>query len=145
MAVLKIDFSHQQIRGGQVLQQFGPMLDVQIGQAVPAQQATLQVPALQTVYALIDTGATHSCVDERLAIGLNLPVIDRRQVAGVAGSIIHNIYLAQMVIIGLNMTYRGRFIGVDLSGNCNALIGREFLSEAIMIYDGIGGTITLCT
>lgn len=40
----------------------------------------------QLVPALIDTGATESCIDEELAHQLQLPLVDRQQGSGVGGT-----------------------------------------------------------
>jgi hypothetical protein len=144
--VIRIDFedpARPQLRSAQILSQHGPGVPIEIGQATPAQLTGSQPPALQAVHALIDTGATHSCVAEQLAQHLHLPVIDRQPVSGVAGSQIHDIYLAQLSIPPLGMSYRGRLIGVQLGGPYQAIVGRDFLSRVLMIYDGLSGTLTI--
>jgi Aspartyl protease len=64
--------------------------DVQIGfdptydpRAVP-----LGVPNLPKnhIHALVDTGASGSCIDSALAMTLNLPIVDRRTVSGAHGA-----------------------------------------------------------
>ena len=109
----------------------------------------LPTPPIQqvcSVLALIDTGASNSCIDEGLAQQLNLPLINKIPVGGVGGSHILNQYLCRLVIPQLNFSRAGAFIGVHLAQGGQmqqALIGRDFLSQMILIYDGIRGRTTL--
>jgi hypothetical protein len=48
--------------------------------------------------ALVDTGATESCIDSMLATQLGLPVADKRMVAGIHGSQEVSFHLAQIHI-----------------------------------------------
>jgi len=54
------------------------------------------LPNIQNVPALIDTGATMSCIDDQLAQQLGLPLINQVQSAGVHGSAPLNVYLAYL-------------------------------------------------
>jgi hypothetical protein len=147
MPVLRVDFedpTNPQVSSAQCLRALGPGLPIEISQATSAQQTVPRPPTLQPALALIDTGATHSCVDEQLAQSLNLPIIDQQQVTGVAGPQAHNVYLAQLSMPPpLGAGYRGRLIGVQLGGPCRVIVGRDFLARAIMIYDGLNGTVTI--
>lgn len=98
------------------------------------------------VSALVDTGAGECCIDNLLAGQLKLPVIDRRTIAGSHGSHVTNMYLAQIHIPSLNFTIYGAFAGVDLKAGeqqHSALIGRTFLQNFTMVYEGKTGTVTL--
>jgi predicted aspartyl protease len=104
------------------------------------------IPALRGVHALVDTGATESCIDDAVAQQLQLPIIDRRQVSGVGGLHEVNMYLAQIHIPPLKWTIYGEFAGVNLlSGGQQhvALIGRTFLHNFTMIYQGGSGSVTI--
>ena len=86
-------------------------------------------------HALVDTGAQESCIDSSVAIAMNLPVIDRRQVAGAHGSGEVNIHLAQIYVPALNVAIFGAFAGVHLHAGGqahSALIGRTFLRRFTM-------------
>jgi predicted aspartyl protease len=96
--------------------------------------------------ALVDTGALESCIDSALAMTLNLPVVDRRIVSGSSGQHEVNMHLAQLVIPSLNYVIHGMFAGVDLAAggqSHRALIGRTFLRNFTMHYDGRTGTVSL--
>jgi hypothetical protein len=103
-------------------------------------------PGVTAIRALVDTGAAESCIDSALAAELNLPIVDRRTVAGVHGSQEVNMHLAQVRVPALNMTIYGAFAGVHLAAGGQfhqALIGRTFLINFTMIYEGTTGTVTI--
>jgi hypothetical protein len=67
------------------LELLGPTLVAIVGKLAAEGTPQPEVPPPVQTVALIDTGATVSCIDEKLAQKLSLPVIDRRYVGGVAG------------------------------------------------------------
>jgi hypothetical protein len=94
----------------------------------------------------VDTGATESRIDSTLAMHLNLPIVDRRTIAGAHGAGEVNVHLAQIHIPSLAFTLYGPFAAVDLAAggqSHRALIGRTFLQHFSMHYDGRTGTVTL--
>ncbi len=116
----------------------------------PAQvQAALAARAAappQLVEALIDTGARESCIDEDLAIALQLPLIDEGEASGVGGKDKFNIYLGHIRIMALNFYQYGRFLGVKLQKGQQphkAILGRTLLQGMILVYDGRTGTCTI--
>jgi hypothetical protein len=81
-----------------------------------------------------------------LASQLNLPVVDRRLIAGSSGKHTANVYLAQIHVPALKFTIYGPFAGVDLKAGGqvhNALIGRTFLQNFTMVYEGKTGNVTI--
>ena len=148
MVETKCGFDNSQGNGASFLVQLGPTLFVDIGfdpNFKPADGGP-PTPGIKGVQALVDTGATESCIDNLLAATLNLPVMDRRQISGVGGKHFVNMYLAQIHAPGLNFTIYGSFAGVELRAGGqphNALIGRTFLQFFTMIYEGKTGTVTI--
>lgn len=135
--------------GGALLTYYGPTLSVDIG-FDPAYNANVPwaVPTggITGIRALVDTGAGESCIDSTLASQLNLPIVDRRPVAGAHGSQDVNMHLAQVHVPSLNFTIYGAFAGVHLQAGGQphqALIGRTFLKHYKMIYNGSTGLVTL--
>jgi hypothetical protein len=134
--------------GSKLLVLIGPTLLVDIGfdqdyRPGPAAKPVLGITGIQ---ALVDTGATESCIDNLVGHDLGLPVVDRRPIAGVHGSKPANIYLAQVHVPSLSFTIYGFFAGVDLAAGGQihrALIGRTFLRNFTMVYEGGTGTVTL--
>ena len=97
--------------------------------------------------ALIDTGASGNCVDDQLGISLGLPVIHYGgEIFGSAGKHTVTIYLAQIHIADLGRTISGQFAGIHLAAGgqlYRAIIGRSFLSDFMLLYDGRTGAVTL--
>jgi hypothetical protein len=105
-------------------------------------------PVLQSglLPALVNTGAVDSCIDSALAAALQLPIVDRQQVSGVGGAAEVNVHLAQIYIPELRHVIHGTFSAVHLTAGGQphyALIGRTFLRNYSMIYDGRTGAVTL--
>ena len=131
------------------LEKFGPTLQVNVGfdpkydHAAPVGAPNL---SSELVPALVDTGATISCIDDALATRLSLPTVDRMIMSGVGGEHEVNVYLAQIFVPTLRFTQYGRFSGAALSAGGQphtVLIGRSFLRHFVMIYDGLRGQVTL--
>lgn len=104
------------------------------------------VPGKTQLPALIDTGAGESCIDSLLAAQLNLPIVNKRMVAGAHGAKMVDIHMAQVHIPSLNFILYGEFAAVDLrigGQSIDALIGRTFLKHFKMIYDGTTGEVEL--
>ena len=127
----------------------GPTLNVNIGFDPTYNPTSVNPPPTLPVIglpALVDSGATDSCIDKLLAAQLKLPVVDRQRVAGVHGAQEVNMHLAQIHVPSLDVTLYGRFASVDLiAGGMihHALIGRTFLRHFTMAYNGITGSVAL--
>ncbi len=144
-----------ELNAADALAWFGPTILVDIGfdpalfgDGLPADAGAVaplfSIPAVQ-VPALLDTGATESCIDEQLAQQLQLPLIDKSDSAGISGVVTLNIYLAHISIPNLGTQY-GRFTGVHLEAGGQphrALIGRSLFKDALLVYDGRSGSVKL--
>ncbi len=124
----------------------GPSIQVAVG-SVSSDGFTISGESdAETVHALIDTGASESCIDQELAEKLNLVLVDIQKVSGVSGIQDHNVYMASVHIPSLNFTQYGRFAAVHLiTGGQphHVLLGRTFLNNMIMIYDGCRAQVTI--
>jgi hypothetical protein len=134
--------------GQQHLVTWGPTLLVDIGFDPNFRAGVLNVPVpgVRGLHALVDTGATESCIDSLLAAQLNLPIVDRRPIGGVHGSQEVNMHLAQVHIPALPFTIYGAFAGVHLRAGGqahSALIGRTFLQSFTLTYNGRTGTVII--
>jgi len=135
--------------GSELLVSAGPTIVVNIGfdpKWKPALPVVMPIPGITDIRALVDTGATECCIDNRLAIQLNLPIVDERPYGGIGGRHMAKMYLAQVHIPSLNYTMYGAFAGVKLaeSGAVHqALIGRTFLQAMKTTYDGATGKVVL--
>lgn len=126
----------------------GPTLEVDAGfdPTFAAEPIGIPTPEIAKVPALIDTGAIVSCIDDTLAAQINLPMVDRKVISGVGGHHLANVYVAQIRSPQLDFVQYGRFYGVSLAQGGQShqiLIGRTFLRNFIMFYDGPTGTVTL--
>jgi predicted aspartyl protease len=135
-------------KGCDALVTAGPSLLVDIGfdSGYAPSPGVIPKPAVTGVWALVDTGATASCIDSKLADDLHLPIIDRQKIAGIAGISEANIHLAQIHVPSLSYTIYGYFAAVNLTGggqHHKALIGRTFLRSFTMIYSGQTGDVEL--
>ena len=132
-----------------LLAEAGPTIPVQIGHAPGFDEYTDPKPIIPSdLYpALVDTGASGNSIDSELAADLRLPVVEYGvTVAGSVGEHTTNIYLAQIHIPELSRTISGRFIGVGLAAGGQlhrAIIGRSFLRDFVLHYDGRTGEVTL--
>ena len=136
------------VKGNLLLTFNGPTILVDIGFDSSYKPAAPTVPAADAtnVSALVDTGATESHIDSALAARLNLPIINRRMIAGSNGAHVVNIHLAQIHIRPLNYTIYGEFAAVELAAGGQkhqALLGRTFLRNFTMIYSGPTGEVKI--
>jgi predicted aspartyl protease len=130
--------------------QRGPVLQVTLGvEQTIAQQLLAQgikLPDPISGLALIDTGATSTCIDETVAQQLNLPVVDVVTIASATHSEAkQNVYPALIEVVGLPIKFNAlRAIGVPLANQgLQVLIGRDLLQHCTLFYNGIIGSFTL--
>jgi len=139
-----------QIPPSAALQQQGPCVQVSINiaKSIATQllQQGKQLPKPVSGTALIDTGASATCIDESAAQKLNLPVVDVVTVASAShASTEQNVYPIQIEVVGLPISIEApRAIGAALAPQkLLALIGRDVLRHCTLFYNGITGEITL--
>lgn len=128
----------------------GPTLAVKIGFDPDFQPENSTPPNIPTdsYEALVDTGAELSGIDNDLAARLGLPIVGRLQMAGVHGIAEVNMYIGQIFIPFLHATFYSKFAGAALRSSSqghDALIGRDFLKNGTMIYEGRTGVVTIET
>lgn len=123
------------------LQAIGAIIEVII---VPPQPVFIQqkkegkIPPQKKVIALIDTGASSSCIDESIAKDLGLVVRDVIDVHTPSGSSKQNLYDLGFALPNLTQTIIPVLApGADLKAQpYRALIGRDILSFCTLIYNG---------
>ena len=135
--------------GQDALRGMGPRLKVQIGYhpATKPDPEAVEATEMFQWEALVDTGASTSCIDAKLAKVLRLRIIDRKPMGGVHGYEDTDIHLAYLFVPSLELPYAGPVCALPLSDNFGvaAILGRDFLSRCIMHYDGITGRVTIAT
>ncbi len=116
-------------------------------------QQNRPIPTAVTGLAIIDTGASNTCVHEAslTSLGLNpISVVSSGTAAGIAR---HNVYPGRLIFPthGWNLDI-ARLTGVDLSGQMIpvtppqqllVLVGRDILEHTILIWNGPAGEWTI--
>lgn len=135
---------------GIVLAQRGPCVEVSISVAqVVAQQLAQSgqpIPAPVSGLALIDTGASVTCVDDSIAQQIGAPVVDVVQIASASHAATQqNVYPLSMQFVGFPINVDApRAVGAPLlAQGIAALIGRDVLQHTTFFYNGSTGQITL--
>ena len=97
-------------------------------------------------FALIDTGASITCVDEEVAQKLKLPVIDVQAMTSAShASVPANIYPVHFQVVPTPIEINlGRAMGANLKPQgLVALIGRDVMRQWTLFYNGLTGEITI--
>ncbi|MYA95551.1 MAG: hypothetical protein F4X91_03975 [Nitrospinae bacterium] len=135
---------------GDALVIYGPTLLVDVGfdpNFDPNKKGSVPTTSIQQIHAVVDTGATISCIDKQLAEQLQLPIVDADvDFGGIAGRYKANMHAAQIYIPALDFTQYGSFAGVELISGGQAhfvLIGRTFLAGFQMNYNGTTGKVVI--
>ena len=139
--------------GQDVLAHIGPRLQAQIEITTALAELLTrngeQLPNPVTGWALIDTGASRSCIDTGRIQGLNLNPVGVVDVTTANGPTRQEVFQARLVIPQSTITAEGAFIGADLTGQdvnnqpLIALIGRDLLRNWHLVYNGTLGVITI--
>ena len=95
------------------------------------------------VRALLDTGATHTCIYDDLARLLELPIVGEQIVGGALGQSTVQLYRATVSIKGLDGTYEIDIPGIHPPGRDRALLGRNILQHYKITWDGPAGTVAI--
>lgn len=128
----------------------GPILNVEI--SVPTSLARiwnkqmLTIPSSRTGIALLDTGASRTCVDRDAIKSLSIPSIGIERVYTPQGSEEQNKYPVRVSFPStpLPSVEFGSAYGATLKEQgIIALIGRDLLTHFVFTYNGPGGFITL--
>ncbi|MBA3601301.1 MAG: hypothetical protein H0W45_08715 [Acidobacteria bacterium] len=132
------------------LLQHGPIVQIVVGLAQSFTDQLLQqgqsLPPPISGNALIDIGASTTCIDDLAAQNLGLPAIDVVQMTSASHtSTQQNVYPIQMQIVGSPIRVEvPRSIGANLAAQgLLALIGRDYLQHCTLFYNGLTGEITL--
>ncbi len=123
----------------ETLQLQGPCVEAFIGVASIIErqwrQEDLSIPPPIKGYALIDTGASSTCVDDSVARRLGLPVVDVVHISSASHpSTLQNVYPVQLMIEGFPVSIEVPMaIGTMLaSQGIIALIGRDLLRHCTL-------------
>ena len=123
-----------------------------LAQLLGSQKTT--VPTPQAGVALIDTGASGTCVHEPILKTLGLNPIGSTTSGTAAGQTPHSLYPVRLEFPSDDIDREfNSVVGVDLSGQTVnlstgqepiiALIGRDVLQDWVLIYNGVGGIVSI--
>lgn len=132
----------------------GPFLEVfvSIPQALAEFYTKENIPTPSPIsgIALIDTGASKSCVHGPIMRELKVSPINTATTYTAAGSVIHSLYPAHFTFPAPKIEIDfASVVGVDLSGQTIggkqliALIGRDVLAMGMLVYNGSTGSYSL--
>lgn len=127
---------------------FGPTVEVAVGVhdyfAKRLEQEGKRVAGLVIGNALIDTGATTTTIDIRVAEELGLPRSGTVQSVGIGGASAGYRAACSINIKGLRVSIpRAHCHPLPESSGLIALIGRDILRHMVLEYDGVNGTVAL--
>jgi len=135
---------------GAELQLQGPKVAIEI--AVPAvlaeflERSGLPVPPPQRGFALIDTGASITAVDEEVVASLGIQPIGQMKLSTPSQSMPAWLYAVQLTCSGVAMPVLELLdvVGCSLQPQgFIALLGRNFLRKGVLVYDGPTGAFTI--
>ena len=132
----------------------GPLFQVEVH--IPSVLATVMANVGQTIpppvtgWALIDTGATYTAIDDGAATKLGLSPVGVTTGGTAGGPATHSLYPVRLMFpgVGLDREFE-QAAGVNLTGQMVgnhqiiALIGRDVLSGCVLTYNGVAGLFTL--
>jgi hypothetical protein len=135
----------------------GPIIDARVWLSAARRQALAAagqpLPAAVPIRALVDTGASCTCIDPVVlkALGLAPTGVAAVHTPSTSGGAPHmaNQYDVSLVLVNPKLTYTFHVLAVmesDLQSqgtNIDALLGRDALSACLLVYDGQTGIFTL--
>ncbi len=124
---------------------FGHILDVRVAGFGPP-VGTSSSPDVVETRGLIDTGASDICIDYRLAIHLGLREINQATVGVVGGTTMAKIYLGRLIVPEVGFDRVCPLYALKVSHPTHdVLLGRSFLENYIVTFDGPAGTFAFAT
>ena len=139
----------QRLPSKDLLLSTGPMIPVEL--LIPDMLAqhyaknNIPIPGCIRGNALVDTGASITCVDLQLIRSLGLHPISNAQVLTPQGSAMQDIYPIKIVFAGTSIAFNlNAVMGSQLAAqNIIALIGRDILAMCAVTYNGPFGHFSL--
>jgi hypothetical protein len=150
------NFFHWSKEHGHTLNETGPLVAVEIG--VPAAlkqhlaEKGIPIPAPIAGFALVDTGAFATAVDESIFADLGVSPIDEIPTDSPHGAGKSNVYPASVTFPGMAVTDMPmeRVVGCKLKWKTKddkeivMLLGRDLLRWFLLVYNGPSSDVTLC-
>jgi predicted aspartyl protease len=132
------------------LMQRGPVIPVVISPdqtfAAALQAASKPIPQPVTGFALVDTGATTTCIDATVAQKMGLAPSGTAKLSSVSHEGTQCLtYPVQLFFPAWNVGLQAaRAMGVTIANQgIIALVGRDLLQNCVLVYNGADGSFTL--
>jgi len=150
------NFFHYSTAHGRTLTETGPLVAVEIGIPDPLKKHLaengLPIPTPISGFALVDTGAFATAVDESVFISLGVQPIDKIPTETPHGPGKSNVYPASLSFPVMNVRDMPmeRVVGCKLKWKTREdkeiilLMGRDLLQYFLLVYNGPGSDVTLC-
>jgi|SRR5271165_3552170 len=150
------NFFHWSEEHGKTLNRTGPLVSVEIGIPTALKQYLsekgLAIPAAVSGFALVDTGAFATAVDDSVFVSLGVSHIDEIHTETPHGAGTSKIYPANVSFPGMNVTDMPmeRVVGSTLKWKTPddkeiiMLMGRDLLQYFLLVYNGPSSDVTLC-
>ena len=150
------NFFHYSENIGRTLNETGALVSVDIGIPNALKQYLsekgLAIPPAISGFALVDTGAFATAVDDSVFTSLGVSHIDEITTDTPHGSGTSKVYPANVSFPGMNVTDMPmeRVVGCKLKWETRdekeivMLMGRDLLQYFLFVYNGISSDVTLC-
>ena len=139
--------NEQQIPPPQALQRRGPVLTATLTLSDRQQQSeAVSGRGSRSVSgsALIDTGASHTCLDQQVANDLGLTIFGTGRMTSASHSDVEvPLFVGKLVLPNITINVEGAMGARLEEQGLIALIGRDLLQNAVLIYNGVDGSVTL--
>lgn len=94
--------------------------------------------------ALIDTGAKFSCFDQDVATELSMPIVDRGWMSSATGRELRPVFSGRIAVHNLGNFDADRAFGASLQDDgLVALLGRDALQQAVLVYNGAEASVSI--
>lgn len=150
------NFFHWSQEHGYTLTETGPLVAVEIGPPAALRQHLAEkgipIPPAASGFALVDTGAFATAVDEDVFTSLGVQPIDQIPTGTPHGAGKSNVYPASVSFPGMNVHEMAmeRVVGCQLKWKTKddkdiiMLMGRDLLRYFLLVYNGLSSDVTLC-
>ena len=150
------NFFHWSENIGRTLNETGALVSVEIGIPTALKQYLsekgIAIPAAVSGFALVDTGAFATAVDESVFVSLGVSHIDEIPTDTAHGPGTSKVYPANVTFPGMNVSDMPmeRVVGSKLKWKTRdekeiiMLMGRDLLQYFLFVYNGLSSDVTLC-
>lgn len=150
------NFFHWTEKLGRTLNETGALVSVEIGIPTALKQhfseKGIAIPPAVSGFALVDTGAFATAVDESAFVSLGVQHIDEIPTETAHGPGTSKVFPANVTFPGMNVTDMPmeRVVGCKLKWKTRddkeiiMLMGRDLLQYFLFVYNGLSSDVTLC-